>query len=85
MNVTTEPTISFDEIMTGIGGVGLFAYIGLLFICGIVWLIVAIWVGLDASNREQPGFLWFVLTSLFFPVGLTAWLIVRAFLPAKRA
>ncbi len=49
-------------------------------LAGMACLIIAIWIGYDAANRRQPGFLWFLLTLLVFPVGLTAWLLSRVYL-----
>ncbi|MFO7947277.1 MAG: hypothetical protein R6V19_10705 [Armatimonadota bacterium] len=74
----------FIEGMGAIAGVWLIVGIMVALVLGLLWLVVAIWVGFDASGRRQPGFPWFLLTFSFFPVGLTAWLIVRAFLPTSR-
>ena len=71
------------DILDGLGAAGGVLMVFWIIIgvaIGITCLILAIWVGLDASGRRQPGFAWFLLTFLFFPVGLTAWLLARAYL-----
>jgi hypothetical protein len=69
------------EVFTGI-----WLVVGIVtgLLLGLMWLIVSIWVGFDAANNDQPGFPWFLLTATFFPLGLTAWLIVRPMLSANR-
>jgi len=71
------------DVLEGLGAAGgalvvVWAVVGA--IAGIACLIIAIWIGFDAANRRQPGFLWFLLTLLVLPVGLTAWLLSRVYL-----
>jgi len=70
-----------NQVLAGLGGVAMIVWLLLATALGLVWLIVAIWVGFDAAGKRQPGFPWFLLTFMFFPLGLTAWLVVRGFLP----
>lgn len=70
------------DLLTGLGGVAVFFWVLTGLVVGLIWLITAIWVGFDAGARRQPGFPWFLLTAMFFPLGLAAWLVVRGFLPA---
>lgn len=75
------------DILEGLGaagGVMMIVWMVVGVVMGIVCLIISIWVGFDASNRRQPGFVWFLLTFMFFPVGLTAWLLARAYLSGQQ-
>ena len=77
---------SGDELMgllAGASGVAAVVWIIGIVLVGLFWLIMAIWVGFDASSRRQPGFPWFVLAMCLTPVGLGVWLVVRAFVPAS--
>ena len=75
-----------DELMgylAGASGVAAVVWIIGIVVMGLFWLVMAIWVGFDASSRRQPGFPWFVLALCLTPVGLGVWLVVRAFVPAS--
>jgi len=72
-----------EQLAAALGGIGIIVYILGVIVLGLVWLIVAIWVGFDAAGKRQPGLPWFLLTAMFFPLGLTAWLVVRGFLPSS--
>ena len=71
------------DLLTGFSGVAAVVWIIGIVLVGLFWLVMAIWVGFDASSRRQPGFPWFVLAMCLTPVGLGVWLVVRAFVPGS--
>ncbi len=49
----------------------------------LLFFATIFWVRTDASARGQNGGMWAVLTFLFWPIALVAWLHVRRGLPRR--
>jgi hypothetical protein len=83
MKMEAAPGDELMGLLAGIGGIAAVVWIVVIVIVGLFWLVMAIWVGFDASSKGQPGFPWFVLALCLTPVGLAVWLVVRAFVPGS--
>lgn len=52
----------------------------LILVFMVIVLTPAFLVGRDAQRHGQPGGVWALVTFFTFPLGLVAWLVVRALL-----
>ena len=83
MEAVHSNELGLMDLLTGFSGVAAVIWIIGIVLVGLFWLVMAIWVGFDASSKHQPGFPWFALALSLTPVGLVIWLVVRAFMPAS--